>query len=91
MNRAKGEAVNTNVMKLVKTDAELTDELRALVDAMVEKAKECHTRGMVLTLGFSNGQGDTPVQLNIFKVDKSMADYQSEEFKKAVAQQGARR
>lgn len=89
--KAVGEAANTNVMKLVKTDAELVAEFRAYVDAMIAQASVLRSRNLVTSISFDNGEVSGKVELAYFKVVKIVDEYKSPAVQAAQKQQqGAR-
>lgn len=89
--KARGEEANTNIMKLVKTDKELVDEMRQYVDAMVGKAAELRGRNLVVTISLDNGEQSGKVELVYFKVNKVMDEYKSAAMQKAQQAQGGPR
>jgi hypothetical protein len=63
----------------IKTDRELVEELRTYIEAMVAKAAELRSRGMIMSLGLDNGSGlQGKVELLSFRVDKIMDEFVSE-------------
>src|ERR1700692_2365887 len=77
---AIGEAANTSVMKLTKTDVELANELRELLEDVVHVMTKLHVRGMYAEIGLDNGFGPFkyPKLVN-FSVKKKIVDWQTED------------
>lgn len=75
-----GEEANTNVMKLVKSDAELAFEMRQLLEAVVGKMAEMHSRKLVVNIQLDNGEGPfKKPTLAAFDVIKKVTHWQTEE------------
>lgn len=73
MAKREIESMNTDVMKLVKTDKDLAADCRLIADALVGKMTEMRARDMVVTIGLNNGSGpDKTVKLNYLRIDKIM-------------------
>lgn len=75
MTKRHGEEVNTSVMKLVKTDAELASEAKALAQALVGKIAEMRSRDLIVSIGMDNGAESKVVKLTVFKVDKTIENF----------------
>jgi hypothetical protein len=73
----RGEEMNTDVMKLVKTDVELTADCKALLDALVGKMAEMLARELVTTIGMDNGAESGKVELTMFRVDKRLQNFKA--------------
>jgi hypothetical protein len=75
-----GEGANTSSMKLVKTDVELANELRELLEDVVHVMTKLHVRGMFAEIGLDNGFGPFkyPKLVN-FSVKKKIVDWQTED------------
>lgn len=75
MTKRHGEEVNTSVMKLVKTDAELASEAKSLAQALVGKIAEMRSRDLIVSIGMDNGAETKIVKLTVFKVDKTIENF----------------
>jgi hypothetical protein len=77
---AIGEEANTNTMKLVKTDAELANELREALEDVQHLMMKLWVRGMYAEIGIDNGFGPFkhPKLVN-FSVKKKIVDWQTED------------
>ena len=60
---------------MIKTDADLIDEMRQLVDALIGKMAEMYTRDLIVQIGLNNGAQGEPVELTLFKVDKALRNF----------------
>ena len=77
---AIGEEANTSAMKLVKTDVELANELRELMEDVAHVMTKLWVRGMYAEIGLDNGFGPFkyPKLIN-FAVKKKILDWQTED------------
>lgn len=88
--KPQGEAVNTNVMKLVKTDGELMNEARQITDALIDKMQELRRRDYITAISLDNGFETGSVELHGFSVTKHkvVVNYENAEAKARLQQVG---
>jgi hypothetical protein len=68
------EKLNTSVLKLVKTDQELVDELKMLMETLVGHLSLMVKRDLICNLGLDNGEQSGNPDLTLFQVNKRLAN-----------------
>lgn len=60
-----------------KSDSQLADETRDLVEALVGKMADLRTRNLICNIGMDNGAQSGKVALTMFKVEKIVAEFKA--------------